>query len=213
MLESSKMNLPKWWSKMKGRLPSLGSLCGSSFLKRGCSRHILALRWISKNKNWVYNQGLFQATVILLTAVYSNQNRLSNSTYFKSWLNPWIFLKDFSVAFDFSCQIVFEVTCNKAINWHIFRLNTKKSVMTTISKLIHNTQVYLTHSRDFHPAPGYLSSEREFLKINDVFKNKYDILMISPIYSDSKPDNHDIIGKCSVKLVNVVWEDKCSVRG
>ena len=67
--------------------------------------------------------------------------------------------------------------------------------MNSVSKLIHNTQVYLTLKNDFHPAPGHQSSTREFMKHYDVFINKYNILMVSPIYLTEKPENHDIVAK------------------
>ena len=64
-----------------------------------------------------------------------------------------------------------------------------------IDNLIHQVQVYICAQDIFTPSIGHVNSMKSFQKINDIYVNKYEILMARPIYSSDELENHLQIGE------------------
>ena len=64
-----------------------------------------------------------------------------------------------------------------------------------LDSVTHNVQVYICAPETFLPPVGHIASTKNFQKINDVFVNKYEILMSRPCYTADEPENHLRIGE------------------
>ena len=79
----------------------------------------------------------------------------------------------------------------KSLSFQLLQMSNSK----VVDNLIHQVQVYICAQDTFLPAIGHVNSTKLFQKINDVYVNKYEILMARPVYSSDELENHLQIGE------------------